>query len=88
MLEIGESDFGEVRTNMVSVASVDMLPNKFHTINFGEFLIVFRVNKIIKNGSGKDIRNGARKNTRDIHIRVTSASETKINEADNFIVVV
>ena len=69
-------------TDVVGIAVVDILPGGFHAIDFGGVI------KFGEEGLLEFFRGGARDNTGNVHVGVASAGEAKIDNADDFVVVV
>ena len=68
---------------MVGVASVNMLPSGLHAVDF-----VLVGGKLGEECTFKIARNRAGDHAGNIHIRVASAGETKVNDANHLIVFV
>ena len=67
---------------MLGVAVINVLPSGAHAFNFGG------VGEAAEQSGFEFFGSGARQHPSDIHIGITSAGETKINDADHFVVLV
>ena len=67
---------------MVGVTSIDALPDIFHFVNL---LFIF---KFVEEHGLEFAGDGTRKDARNVHIRIASASKTKINKTDDAILIV
>ncbi len=65
---------------MLGVAGVDMLPGFFHAGDLGGVV------KLLDESVGEFFRSGAREHAGDVHIGIASAGETKVDDADDFVV--
>lgn len=65
---------------MLGVAGVDMLPGFSHAGDLGGIV------ELLDESVGEFFGGGAGEHAGDVHIGVASASETKVDDADDFIV--
>lgn len=67
---------------MVGVAGVDMLPSGAHARDFAD------VCKFGKKSFFKIFRNWAGKHAGGVHLGISGAGETKVDDADNFVILI
>jgi len=65
---------------VVGIASINITPGIFHAIDF------VLIGKLAEESLFEFGRNRAGNNARNIHIRIAGAGETKIDNADDFII--
>ena len=83
-LELIKVDFGKVAADVLGITVVDMLPSRFHALDFGFGIFV----EVAKEGIFKFGGSGARKHAGNIHVRVAGASKTEIDDANHFVIFV
>ena len=82
VLELVEIDFGEIGTNVLGVAVVDVLPSFFHAFDLWFGIVC----KTAEESLSKFVRSGAGKHAGNVHIGIAGAGEAKINHANHLVI--